>query len=348
MIQQIMNSIKLLSVRKNGFAILFLVTSSSFIGYLLAKHPLTDVNDIKELLESMIQFSGIFSAIIISYTIGKVFQIRNERIEKQREIIRLSNKLTDFRRIAKELKRCSKFWNREMIDKMNSKYSSLSVFDIYNWNTSKTEKYSKLDELRKSYHNDNICGGKMYLEMRTLSKSNPYDKLLHDSFDYNHTYSIEYLELLYDFNIGNSLWYCLTHNYQDYKSCFDFSALSIETKEKVLTLSQKIDSKKYQSRSFDRELLADVGNDMQSFYIPRLYELTYYNTAKPKVLSYITSLLSIILVIGVLVPLILMSIKIEPELLHIISNFSVFTLSVTLSAFVLTFKSILNDELKVS
>jgi len=48
---------------------------------------------IKEAYNYLIQFSGIFSAIVITVIISKVFSLRQENFKRKEEIVHLSNKV---------------------------------------------------------------------------------------------------------------------------------------------------------------------------------------------------------------------------------------------------------------
>ena len=60
----------------------------------------------------LITVSGIISGIVIAYLATKLFNIKRERERRQLEIDRLSEKLTNYRRILYCVIRSREFWNR--------------------------------------------------------------------------------------------------------------------------------------------------------------------------------------------------------------------------------------------
>jgi len=353
MVQQFTESVKVFWKKTDKYGILLILVLAFLLYQLFSRFYLTDLAAINQLLTNLIQFSGIFSAILITYVIGKVLQTRQERIERRKEIVKLANKLTDFRRIARVLVQCYGFWDKDMRQKIDNKYKYLSFFDIHNWDyDNQNKKYPKeLNALRDEYFKEeNLPGAGMYMDMKSLvlDQGSPWQLELYDKHDHDFTYSLEILEEWTGAHSGNNLWYCLEHKRAAYDGCFNFHAFRQHEQEEILHLAKKIDSKKYGKRKFDSELLADIGGEMASFYIPRLHELTYYNTTPlSRTLNFLLTMLFVTMITGVVVPLLLTAIKVGQQVLLVTSSVSVSTLCLSLFYFLLKFKRILNNEIKI-
>jgi hypothetical protein len=338
---------------KDKYIIISMLFLTVFLLIIFYKFHLLDNNNIRQLLRNTIQFSGIFSAIIISYVIGKVLQSRQERMERRKEIVILSNKLTDFRRIARILVQNYGFWDDKMTRKVAHEYKDINSFNLRLWDYDNQEKKYPpiLIETRSKFLKDEeIPGAYMYLDMKTLvmDRHLPMQLDLYDDQDYNITYPFNLVEKWALAHSGNNLWYCLDHKWNSYKDCFNFRAFREYEKESIIKLAKKIDNNKYSNSEFNKDLLADIGGEMASFYIPKLYELMF-NNLRPlsTTLTFLVNILFLVLFSGVLIPLILSSIEVSFNLLLIVTNLSVGILCLSLVFFLLKFKSILNEELKV-
>lgn len=140
----------------------------------------------------------------------------------------------------------------------------------------------------------------------------------------------------------------MNHKWHSYKGCCDFTAIRQHEAEEIEHLAAKINAQKYRSRKFDKDLLGDVGGDMDSFYLPRLHELTYYNTlGLSGTLNFLLVILFLTIISGVLAPLLLTSIKVDTNILLVASSISASVLCLSLAYFLIKFKKILNNEIKV-
>lgn len=348
MVQQFVTSLRYYWKLNDRYLILLLIFLSLLFFWLYSTKHLTDVAAVNQLLNNLIQFSGIFSAIIITYLIQKVFSIREERLHRQSEIIKLSNKLTDFRRIARVLVNNRGFWDTGMRSKMDHKYKILDSFIIRNLDLPESE---EIKNLKDEYFEDKLPGANMYLAMKTLVLQH-YDNWqleLYDKYDYDYTYSLRILEQWKECLCANMLWYCLDYKKHAYNGCFNFFSLWRDDQDEILHLAIKINSPKYNGRTFDQQLLADLGSDFDSFYLPKLVELTYYNsTGLSPTLNFISSILILTILSGVLIPILLTSITIEFTYLLIAAFFATSILSISLFYFLFKLRRILTSEIRMS
>jgi len=353
MVQLITNSIKTFWNKTDKYIILLIVLFSFVLLELFINFHQTEVEALNKLLNNLMQFSGIFSAIIITYVVAKVMQIRQERFERRKEIVKFANKVTDFRRIARVLVQCYGFWDKEMRSKMDNSYKELSFFDTQIKDYENQDKIyaDRIRELKnKFYEEENIQGAFLYLDMKSLvlDDNTTMQLELYDRHDHDYTYPLDILEKWTGSHSGGNLWYCLIHKRNRYDGCFSFTALQTKHKDEILHLATKINPEKYSQRKFDKDLLADIGSDMDGFYLPRLYELTYINTSRlSPTLNFLLTVLFVTIISGVLTPLVLTSLKVDPKVLLVTSSISVSILCLSLSYFLLKFKKILNSEIKI-
>lgn len=321
--------------------------------YIFNEYHLTKSEEVNQLLNNIIQFSGIFSAILVTFIVSKVFQIRQERLERRKEIVKFANKTTDFRRIARVLKNCWGFWDKEMRRVMDNKYKELDFFDIHLWDyDNQDKKYSaELKQLRdKFFKEEKIPGAYLYLDIKSLvlDDYHTWQLELYDRYDYDFTYSIEILEKWSGAHSGNNLWYCLENKWYDYEGCFHLNALREHEQNEIVDLCKKINPQKYRNSKFDKDLLASIGSEFDGYILPRLHELTYYNTlGLPQSLNFLLLILFLTIISGVLLPLLATSIKVNTHLLLITSNIAVGILCMSLFYFLFKFKNILSNEIKI-
>ena len=238
-----------------------------------------------------------------------------------------------------------------MKSKLDNKYKTLDFFDIQLADFNTPERKAEIKQLKDEFlAEENLCGSYLYLDMKSLilDDSHAWQLELYDRFDYDFTYSIDILDKWTGSHSGNNLWYCLQHKWNGYQDCFDFTAIQQHDQEEILQLCKKINLKDYRNSKFNKDLLADISSEMVSFVFPRLRDLTYYNTlGLPKSLSFLISILFLTIISGVLAPLILTSIKTDFNLLLASSSIAVCLLCLSIFYFLLKFKKILSDEIKI-
>lgn len=315
----------------------------------LYKYHLTDTPKLIQLLNNIFQFSGIYSALLITFIVSKIFQIRQEKLERLREIIVLSHKTTDFRRICEILVECYDFWNKEMRQTMDGKFKRLTYFQIHIDEDNHLK--STQDRIIAFNQTKNIFGSGFYLAVKSLVKHNnhPFQIELYDDYDYNIDYSVEILDKWVGAYSANCFFYYLDHKKASYKGAFNFSAIDKNDEEKIISLSKKINDKKYKKAVFSPELLVQLGNDFNSLILPRLFQLTYNNKkGLPKSLNFLILILIITMIFGVFLPLMLSAITITNSYLIILSSFSIIILSFSILYFVIYFKNILKKEIEIS
>jgi hypothetical protein len=347
MIQNFTNALLILLNHKYKCMIIVMSFLCVALVYIFFQFPLGTREDIHQVLNGLFQFSGIFSAILITFIISKVIQIRQEKLERKKEIIQLSNKVTDFRRIARIIKDSRDFWDSKQLDTFRKvNYKNINLFHI------RIPKYedSHKDLIRQLHAEKYKDGFYLYFDMKSLvlNHRNRWQLDLYDQYDHDKTYTIDILENWIMAHSGSYLWYCLENEYQDYKHCLFPQNIHQHDQKQILSLCKKINSDKYMNSHYNTDLLVSIGNDFTGYLLPKLYDLTSLNEQRlPKYVSLLIYLLYVTMITGVLLPLIMISLKVNFTLLLIISSLGVGVLGLSLVLFLLQFKNILENEIRI-
>lgn len=131
MIQVFQISINVL--KKNKYKKNYIVSSLFFtiFTFLYINSDFEKNEILKDTSANLFTFSGIFSAILITFIISKIFQIRNEKRELKIKIINLCNKVTDFRRICEKIINNYDVWDASTKSKLDNKYKHLTYQHLY-------------------------------------------------------------------------------------------------------------------------------------------------------------------------------------------------------------------------
>lgn len=302
---------------------------------------------IKEAYNYLIQFSGIFSAIVITVIISKVFSLRQENFKRKEEIIYLSNKVSDLRRIAKVLVNNESVWPANLKRKLNSTYSALT-YEIFIDQTHEAD--SAEDKLISKFIKDTTINktiGQFFLALKSIQgKVTDKGLFLYTEYDYNYIYNIKIINLWLNYNTANSLWNTLEHEYSTINTKLVLSNLNNDEISNLRLFAKKIDPNKYSNNAIPiNKLLADIGTHFDSLFLPRLGFLLYENRPiLPGTLSYLLNSMIAVMFLGVIVPIFFQSINVFNELIiHIV-------IASLLSCFIILlyqFRSIITKELDV-
>lgn len=316
--------------------------------WLMVKYPIKK-DDLQNLTSQLLTFSSIVVAILITYLMSKVFQIRNERIENRKEIIRLSNQVTNFRRICNILKNNSNFWPTQLVSRMRGIYKDLNYFDIQN---QQLDSSSQVYQLRQNFWADSTISksaGQLYsaLESLCLDKNN-WSSELHDSYDHDLIYPLEVLyDWIYYYN-ANELWYWFDHDYREISHVIDFTSITLEEKKNIESLARKIDSNRYENPRFNEKLLADLGTDFDSYYFDILYKKTKeYSSGLPKTINLLLWLTLCLIILGVLFPIVLLALTLPIFIEQITTSVIIIVMTSGLLFFLWKLKSVLLKEVSI-
>ncbi|MBT0548501.1 hypothetical protein [Riemerella anatipestifer] len=344
MIQVFQNSYK--SFSTNKMKCNFIVSAIFIYIYLLLVLNLNDEKTSKNIISNIFTFSGVFLAILMTFIISKIFQIRNEKREVRFKVIRLSNKLTDYRRICDKILLSDKVWNSNTRSKMKNEYKYLTYRNLYD----DYQKNKPKNLIKKFREETNIPGASFYLALRELVNEN-YEKWeleLFSEYDGDIIYPLEIVQIWWGIGCFNAFFYYLEDKYGLYKNDILINNIGCDKKKEIERLANKINNERYGNKKFDKELLVDLGNYFQTELIPRLLNyLSEFNEGFSKSLNYIYRMLILIMIFGVFIPLIFpfvenLFVK-EMAIVHICT----LMMSLIFINFIIDFKKILMSEINI-
>ncbi len=301
------------------------------------------VKDIDKFMGLSIQFSALFCAILLTFIISKVFNLRQEKQQRLIEIEVLSNKVTDLRRIANILINSHSLWPVGLSRQMNSTYAQLNYIS-----------YSLSDikkGLEATYQNDmtiNHTIGDLYLALRTIrGDMKDFGPILYDDYDHSYTYDYEKMSFWVYCDIANELWTSFDHEYNNINTLLNVDEIHEDDLDKIRKMSVRINPQKYTDTTLDiKKLLSSVGTDFNTLYLPQLANLLEQNLPIfPKTLLFNTVVMILMITTGVLIPMILQSLGCN--IIYIYKGcFAIFILLVSLYLIWLT--KVLSIELNIN
>jgi hypothetical protein len=273
---------------------LFIVILSLALSIALSKLNYNSVNA-STFLTNLITVSGITTAIIIAYAVNKMFQERAKRLDRELEIEELFNKITSFRKVAYYIAESNSLWdNYEDIRTFKNDENEFSYEDIHNhqddnnlildfwagnlpYNTSTIDFYLALQEIIGDPKQDGW-------------KFNPV---------YKSEYTLTEIEKLYD--PSNQLWYYLFHK-NNTETIHNGSVNKLF--EPYFSKELKSIDAKYASINDIPTLIAKLGSDFYTKYLPKVYGLMKKNLEPlPTHFQLLISILLIIIIFGIILPL---------------------------------------------
>jgi hypothetical protein len=311
-------------------------------------------NELDQLLSRMIDFSGIFSAILITFLISKVFQIRQEKIQIARNVEDLSNKVTDFRRIAFWLIDAYSFWEASMRDYMDTNYKSIDSSTLNECrNNPNHPSYELVQKLYSEFgqtgtENPELSscfyGFDLYFNMKALVADSDYlGSPMYDEQDWNEIYTLKQIEKWADCGCGNYWPFFSDEKWGKFNTTFHFNLIKPEKNKKILRIAKKLDQ---ESQILDNKLLERIGNRFSTFHIPMLMRyLMELEQPIPYLLKALLRVLFFTLISGLFFPIVLSAISdnnIFEEKLSITLVCLTFLLG-TIIYFLFNLKSLLNE-----
>jgi|JI10StandDraft_1071094.scaffolds.fasta_scaffold239501_2 hypothetical protein len=300
----------------HNYSILFSFGLGVIVFLLLSEFKLDNAEDLNSLLTNLIQFSGIFSAIIITLIISKIFQIRQEKVDLIGKVEELCNKVTDVRRIALILINTYEFWNPNMRKYMDRNFKVLNKCLMNEIGINSNHKYFELKQnlqyelgqtgtANSDEYNSQFYGFEFYFDMKALVVGDENNiELMYSLEDKNLIYPIEQIA---EFKINHcgDFWYFFSKNNKGgiHSSNFNLNALTTTDRNKILILAQKIDIR-FSNKQLDKELLADIGSLFTTQIVPELLRyLKIFESDIPEIIRTLIQLLFVILLAGLLLPL---------------------------------------------
>jgi hypothetical protein len=296
----------------------------------------------------LITVGGIISAFVIAYLSSKIFNLRSERATRQIEIDKYSDKLTLFRRLLYYVMKSSEFWvHYSDISAFKRKYKGLTYERLHRHSEEKdelaTDFWLKEDKLSSSTVD-------LYCAMESIAGSAEpepgYMMTWHVDKAASFNYTLDELSQYYD--PCNQIWYYLEGRYAKHgKGRFNDTGIWVLYQNDVSDLMTRLNTK-YKGKDFHREILAEIATEFYEFNIPRLYDLTRQNVGVPKTLLRTFGSLFFIMLFGVLLPIILQSIKVSDCINVSLTLIFVWLTSLGLLNFMCDFNKFINDEVHLT
>lgn len=328
--------------------------------FLLSYHQIKDDSDLESLLSNMIQFTGIFSALLITLLISKVFQIRQEKLSLLRKAEILSNKVMDLQRIAFRLVESYGFWESSMRKHMDNNYPDLDKCVLREGMLNKNHPSYELIQIfhsefmKSGTDNPEVSsyfhGSDLYFDLKALVNNDTYmGSPIYNDYDWNEIYSQPLIQKWEDYKCGNFWPYFSDVKWRSYDRTFHFNEISSDKQTKILTAIVKINPK-YKGRKLDNKLLNEIGGEFTGFYIPMLNRhLKILEEKLPYILKILLRVLSIALISGLFIPIIISATKFD-ELSNPIAltYLSLMFLIGSVAFFLINLKSMLERVLDIS
>ncbi|MDA1121970.1 MAG: hypothetical protein O2887_16025 [Bacteroidetes bacterium] len=265
-------------------------------------------NNFETSISNLLTVSSIITGIVFAYLISKLFHLKAEREKRKEEIINLSNKLTEFRRLAQHIITTHDFWkDSNDLDKFRALYPLYNYNDIHDQG-SKDEKVTDFwikDQGFSTTRADLFLAFDQVFDTQERHADWVYDRVT------RFEYSLDEISSYYD--ASNQIWYYLDYKWEKYSvGVFNDNALQNSYySSKMTEIINKIDEN-YRGQTLDRKLIAKIGSDFHGKYLVELYRLTEQNQADlPDSSKTILTTQIILLIFGVLAPLIFSTIELN-------------------------------------
>lgn len=106
-----------------------------------------DIENVNTFFSALITATGIISGIIIAYLFAKILSIRSERVNRQLEINKISDKITYLRKIVFRILQNSTAWhNYPEIQKFIEKYKNIKTQNIHDITNKRFDKFFSKNE----------------------------------------------------------------------------------------------------------------------------------------------------------------------------------------------------------
>ena len=228
-------------------------------------------------LEIILTINGLFSAILITFFFNRLSQIWTVKKELFDEATHFSQKITDFRRVCLKLTERWGIWEDDDATKNLFDYGKFKHIDYYDYKLMSFSDYKPVDIklIDELYEHKNFKEGMsgMYLAMISLVKDRKSDQIIPDSElygDYQRKgiYTSKFVQRAMEIEYFSTMWYFFDKNY----SLIKYYSLGRSIKEQILSAIGRID-RKFLGRELNNELMAELCNDMQEYYLTELYDI---------------------------------------------------------------------------
>jgi len=303
------------------------------------------IENLIRLSDKLITASSVISAILISYMVGKVLQIRQEKLTYFPEYYDLTQKTHFFRNALYILFKSNRYWVGGLKQYIDEVYKELEYYDI---RKVVFVNHTKISELGRTFNKDEKYGDTMrlYLALKAFfPETSLFDQTLNIEFNVEKFYHPKRIELWRTFEPSAELYYFFNYKFSFFEGDFNFQNVSKNDQKLALEYAVKIDKERYTKAEFGNVLYDLLGQQFTEDILPRLTKKSQeIHGNLPLSIQYLSIVLSLILAFGVVVP-------IFNSLYSFNIFFALISLSVVLSVIfyiIIAFKKILKNEMKIN
>jgi len=261
----------------NWFRFLWIILTFEIIAFIFAwihyHNPSTfNLNDTLQLILTV---NGLFSAILITHFFNRISWIKDQKKDLIQESITYSQKITDFRRICKELTRFYDVWKDDTSTKGLLEHSIYKHIDYFDYKLESFSDYKSVDhDLIEKLMNDKRHSSisDLYLAMISLVKNRKDKFQIPDSDLYGHyqrkgVYNFKFIEKCMSIEYASRMSYWFTKDYD----FITYHRLNDKSRAEILEAIVRID-KKYEGRELNNQLMGNLCTDIHEFYFKELYQ----------------------------------------------------------------------------
>lgn len=294
-----------------------------------------------EINTTLMTVVGIFSAIILSFSLTRINRLIDERIPIKRELNLLSEKLTNFRRFLYYIVNSQQLWGENdatYFIQLKDKYPLIDN------NTSVNKRYGKasVDNLitheRFEYRKTRlflsmltIIDTPRYLDMHLLAPASRY------------RYNLKKLELYGE--PCNNLWYYISHRRAN-GIRQNTPIVGPIYRDSMKEIYEKLIGEPATDNDLNIDLISNQGTKFHSEIIPEMYKkIEFLSQSLPYKFKVIIFELLLLLMTGVIFPLMIISTGLIKNILF--TKISLFSSLIVLSVFIITFLKHLSEDIKI-
>ncbi len=252
---------------------------------------------------TIIAAASIIVAIVITFLIAKVIQLRQEKLSRWLEYRQLTIKINHFRAAVLPLLEEQNFWANGTKSHMDYHYKHLTYYEI------RKQVFvdgTPISDLGRKYNEEDDKLKRFYLELRTLfGRDIVLDSTILDSeFPMPQNYKLSTLELWAEFECGSGFWKVFEDKYWELKDGFNFNAIKPAQIAKIMTHCIALDKARYGNASFGPQLYVKLGQQFTDSLLPDLYRLSHMiEPGNPPVIKQLLLIMQWITFGGILIPL---------------------------------------------
>ncbi len=287
------------------FVILPLLLAGSICGTLIfylrneVKIDSLFATQLLDLVAIFIGISILFVLALMGYLYHAVLSLKKLNNTSNTVFRDATQKMHNVRSII-EILINSKMWLPGLQEYLEEDFEGLTFFevkDFYKGNSKLAIEF--LQENHNYSETENL-----YLEMKSLLLTQPKNGKLSKNLNYPKTYDSPIVEKWIQHKVGSGLWYFFGYKYNTFKQALDIENILERRQDKIMSLAMSMDPEVFEENSFNEIFLSKLGEYITKTILPDLYqERTKKTPALPRRLQYVTVLLSLLLLLGVIAPL---------------------------------------------